>query len=125
VWRITASIAAVEHAISGRPRSAHASARKLRASTASSRSRSRSGGSVSFAPRSRKYRSWRNRPAAISASRSRLVAATKRTSIARSWTLPTRSTRLLSSARSSLAWMFSGSSPTSSRNTVPPSAASS
>ena len=65
-------------------------------------------------------RSARNRPAATSCSRSRLVAATSRTSTRRGRFSPTRRTSPSCSTRSSLACARGDSSPTSSRNSVPP-----
>ena len=59
------------------------------------------------------------------ASRSRLVAATRRKSTRTGRVPPTRSNSRSCSARSSLACRLSGSSPISSRNSVPPSASSS
>jgi hypothetical protein len=63
-------------------------------------------------------------PAATSSARRRLVAAMMRTSTV--WTMrpPTRWISPVSSARSSLTCVSSGSSPTSSRNRVEPSASS-
>src|SRR5437868_6431219 len=58
----------------------HASARNARASSAISQRRSRSGGKITVAPPSRKYRSRRNLPVLTSSWRERLVAATSRTS---------------------------------------------
>ncbi len=104
---------------------AHAAARKCCASTAISLRRARSGGSATPAPLSRKYRSLRNRSAATSAARSRLVAATIRMSSARSCRPPSRVTRWSSSTRSSLDCAVGDSALTSSRNSVPPSARSS
>ena len=65
----------------------------------------------------RKKRSWRKRPSSASLSRSRLVAATNRTSIEVSASLPTGRTVRDSMVRSSLACMGRGMSPISSRNT--------
>ena len=96
-----------------------------RASPGISEVRSLSGGMTRVAPLRRKNRSWRNVPRVISLSRSRLVAAMKRTSSGRGLSPPTRSTTRSSMTRSSLTWIEWGSSPTSSRNTVPPSAVSS
>lgn len=76
-------------------------------------------------PFSRKYRSRRNAFRSTSASRSRLVAAMNLTSTRRGRTLPRRVTSRVSMTRSSLTCVDSGISPTSSRNSVPPSAASS
>ena len=58
------------------------------------------------------------------APRSRLVAAITRTSTRCTRSLPTRWISPCCSARSSLGWISSGSSPISSRNSVPPSATS-
>ncbi len=93
-----------------------------RASGSISTGRSRSGGMTSGMPLRRKNRSSRNVPAATSASRSRLVAATNRTSISFGFTEPTRVTLRSSSTRRSFTCVAGPSSPTSSRNTVPPCA---
>ncbi len=72
----------------------------------------------------RKKRSSRKRPASISWRRSRCVAAITRTSTGTGSWLPTRVTSRCSSTRRNFAWIPAGSSPISSRNTVPPSAVS-
>ena len=50
------------------------------------------------------------------------MAATTRTSTLIPWVPPTRKKLRLSSTRSSLTWMLSGTSPISSSSSVPPSA---
>ncbi len=85
-----------------------------------SSTRSRRGGMRTSSTLSRKKRSSRNRPAATSAPRSRLVAASSRTSVGTGRTDPRGSTTRSWMARSSLAWSDRGRSPTSSRNRVPP-----
>src|SRR6266851_715527 len=85
--------------------------------------RSRSGGIRRFTTFSRKKRSLRNRPCSTIAARSRLVAASTRAEIGLACVDPTGLTSFSCSARSSFACRSSGSSPISSRNTVPPSAA--
>ena len=72
----------------------------------------------------RKNRSCRNRFSRTAWPRSRLLAATRRTLTFTVRLLPSRSKVPFSSTRSSLACNSSGSSPTSSRNSVPPSATS-
>ena len=89
-----------------------------------SRGRSRSGGIVRVMPFSRKNRSRRKASRETSASRSRFVAAMKRTSTLRGRTPPTRNTSRVSMTRRSIACSLCGSSPISSRNTVPPGAIS-
>src|ERR1019366_1262172 len=88
--------------------------------TATSAGRSRRGGSTTRIWASRKKRSSRNRPASISWRRSRCVAATTRTSILTGAVPPRRVTSRRSRTRKNFDWIASGSSPTSSRNTVPP-----
>ena len=88
-------------------------------------SRSRSGGSSMRTWAMRKNRSLRKRPAFISAPRSRRVAARTRTSIGSNALPPTRLTCLSLSARRSFGCSSSGSSPSSSRKSVPPSASAS
>ena len=73
----------------------------------------------------RKKRSLRKRPAFISAPRSRRVAARTRTSIGSKAVPPTRLTCFSLSARRSLGCSSSGSSPSSSRKSVPPCASAS
>ena len=81
-------------------------AKKARRCSARARrsDRSRSGGSASSTTLRRKSRSSRNWPAATAASRSRLVAATRRTSAVRGRASPTRSYRRSWRKRSSLGW---------------------
>ena len=86
--------------------------------------RSRRGGIVSDIPARRKYRSERKRPSWLATARSRLLAATNLTSTGRGRVDPRRVTTRSSMARNNVACMPSGSSPISSRNTVPPLAAS-
>src|SRR5262249_45309452 len=69
--------------------------------------------------------SSRNRPPLTSLASSRLVAAMIRVPTVIVSVPPTRSNDRSSRKRSSFAWSCGGSSPTSSRNAVPPSAASS
>jgi len=64
------------------------------------------------------------RPARTACSRSRLLAAMMRTSVFKGGRPPTRSNSPDCNTRSIFAWVSSGSSPTSSRNSVPPSACS-
>src|SRR5579884_2977378 len=70
----------------------------------------------------RKKRSSRKWPRAISSSSRLLVAAIIRTSTCTGRVEPTGSKRFSSSTRSTLAWVFRLMSPTSSKNSVPPSA---
>ena len=70
------------------------------------------------------YRSSRNRRSSTWASKSRLVAATTRTSTVIERSPPTRVIRLSCNARRTLAWASRLMSPISSRNRVPPSACS-
>ncbi len=86
-----------------------------------SSTRSRSGGTRSGTTFSRKYRSSRKRPAAISDCRSLLVAARTRTST-RSVVPPTGSNACSCRTRSTFACVRSDMSAISSRNSVPPSA---
>ncbi len=86
--------------------------------------RSRSGGTSRTSRLSRKYRSSRKRPAAVSFSRFRLVVAMTRTSTRIVRGLPTRSNSFSWRTRSSLAWRRVSISLTSSRSSVPPSAIS-
>ncbi len=72
----------------------------------------------------RNIRSSRNSPSATISSRSRCVAQTTRTSTVNDSFSPTRRISPLSRNRSSLACIALGSSPISSRNSVPPSATS-
>ena len=72
----------------------------------------------------RNQRSSRKRPSRISSSRLRLVAATTRAVLLSSLLLPTRRKRPESRKVRSLACSDSDSSPTSSRNSVPPLATS-
>src|SRR5438105_1036401 len=67
----------------------------------------------------RKYKSSRNNFSCMSFCKSRFVATTIRTSTSTDCVPPTRSNRRSSSTRNSLAWIASGSSPISSRNSVP------
>ena len=92
------------------------------ASNGISSRRRRSGGIWTGITFRRKKRSSRNVPCRTSASRSRLVAAITRRSTACSRSSPTRRTCFSCSTRSSLTCTRGGNSPTSSRNSVPPSA---
>ncbi|MCY1536389.1 hypothetical protein D9M68_718460 [compost metagenome] len=74
--------------------------------------------------RRRKNRSRRNRPCWTICSRLQLVALMMRRLTLRSFTEPMRRMLRSSSSLSSLAWSTRSISPTSSRNRVPPSAAS-
>ena len=86
--------------------------------------RSRSAGTRISRTFRRNSRSSRKRPPATSVSRFRLVAATTRTSALRVRVSPTRSNCFSCRKRSNFAWRGRGRSPISSRNNVPPSAAS-
>ena len=97
---------------------------KCWASSSISAGRSRSAGTKIVNALIRKNRSERNPPPRTSASRSRWVAHTTRTSTSISSVPPTRVIRRCSSTRSSLAWSAAVISPISSRNSVPPWAAS-
>ena len=99
-------------------------ARRYAASTATSPARARSGGRRSVSTSRRKSRSWRKRPIATSSSSAREVAATMRTSTSRSASAPSRRTRPSCRTRRSLTCEAGGSSPISSRNSVPPAACS-
>src|SRR5579883_2553564 len=88
-------------------------------------SRSRSAGSSTRTWAMRKKRSLRKRPAFISAPRSRRVAASTRTSMGSNALPPTRFTCFSLSARRSFGCSSMGSSPSSSRKSVPPSASAS
>ena len=92
--------------------------------TGMSSRRSRSGGTRMGSTLRRKNRSSRKRPASTSARRSRLVAATTRTSTLRVWMPPTRSISRSCRARSSLPCAVQLRMPISSRKSVPPSARS-
>ena len=97
---------------------------KWSASSGTSSTRSRRGGTEIGTTLRRKYRSSRNRPARISAGRSLLVAASTRAST-RIWVeLPTASMTCSCSTRSTLACVFRLMSPISSRKIVPPWATS-
>ncbi len=74
--------------------------------------------------RMRNRRSWRKRPRPTSSPRSRFVAASRRTSTRRCPVAPIRSTIPSCRTRRSFTWAAGGSSPISSRNSVPPSASS-
>ena len=87
--------------------------------------RSRSGGTWIGKTLSRKNRSSRNAPDVMRASSGRLVAARKRTLTGLGRASPTGVISRCSMARSSLTWAAAGTSPSSSRSTVPPSASSS
>ena len=81
--------------------------------------RSRSGGSRIGTTRSRYQRSSRNFPSCTAFFRSSLVAATTRTLALRGLRLPTGMYSPSCSTRSSLGWSGGGSSPISSRKSVP------
>ena len=89
-----------------------------------SSARSRSGGIVIVMTLRRYERSSRNLPAAIIPRRSRFVAAITRTSTLSALVPPTRRYSPASRKRSSFGCSASGSSPISSRNSVPLSATS-
>ena len=93
-------------------------------SSGTSSARSRSGGARSGTTFRRKYRSSRNSPAATAACRSRLVAASTRTSTFSVCSPPTRVNSPDCSTRSTLACADAIMSPISSRKMVPPSAIS-
>ena len=101
-----------------------ASRQNSMASGPTSSGRSLSGGTTIRTTSRRYSRSWRKRPPWTSSSSSRLVAATMRVSTRRGWFSPTRRISPSWIARSSLACARGESSPTSSRNSVPPSASS-
>src|SRR5207247_1247560 len=84
----------------------------------------RSGGISIGTTLSRKYRSSRNRPAAISTETFLFVAAITRTSTRSAFPDPTRDITPSSRARSTFACAARLMSPISSRNSVPPSASS-
>ncbi len=86
--------------------------------------RSRRGGTTILTTSSRNSRSCRNRPARASSPSGRFVAATMRASTRLAWFSPTLLTSPSWIARSSFACARGDNSPTSSRNSVPPSAAS-
>ena len=94
------------------------------ASSGTSDSRSRSGGSSIGNTFSRYSRSSRSRPSATACSGARLVAAITRTSVSSVVVEPTRMKRPVSSTRSSLTCSSIGISVISSRNSVPPLARS-
>ena len=94
-------------------------ATKCCTSAGMSSSRSRSGGTEIGITLRRKYRSSRNRPSAISSSRSLFVAAITRTSTLIVRDDPSRSTSPSWSTRSTLACVLALMSPTSSRKIVP------
>ncbi|MCY1186803.1 hypothetical protein D9M73_277120 [compost metagenome] len=86
--------------------------------------RARSGGTLMVMMRRRKNRSRRNLPCCTICSRLQLVALMMRRSTLRSFTEPIRRMVRSSSSLSSLACSTRSISPISSRNSVPPSAAS-
>ena len=86
--------------------------------------RSRRGQRKRLSTFKRQYRSSRNLPSSTIEDMSLFVAAITRTSSKRGLLLPTRLNPPLSITRRSLTWASKGSSPISSRNSVPPSAAS-
>ena len=107
-----------------RPRAGRRSRTKCRARTATSPPRSRSGGRASTIGRRRYIRSSRKRPAATRASRSTLAARQHAdVRAARSRSPPRRRYSFSWTKRRSLAWPRGVSSATSSRKSVPPSAA--
>jgi hypothetical protein len=99
-------------------------AAKYRARGRMSSGRSRSGSKVSVHPANRSRRSARKVPRRTASARSAGVATMTRTSIGLESAPPRRRTRPLSIAASSLPCRSSDSASTSSRNKVPPSAAS-
>src|SRR5207247_1714913 len=86
--------------------------------------RSRSGGMWIGRTLRRNNRSSRNWPCIEAFARSLLVAAITRTSTVTGFSPPSRSITPDSKTRSSFAWASGPRSPTSSRNSVPPSASS-
>ena len=86
--------------------------------------RSRRGGIAISNVLIRNSRSSRKSPVFTISSSDRCVAQTTRTSTVIGWLSPTRRISPLSRARSSRDWSDLGNSPTSSRNSVPPSATS-
>ena len=107
-----------------RPVRVRCSAVKCVTNASMSSTRSRSGGSVMGITFRRKNRSSRKLPSATAVTRSRLVAATMRTSTLIGLPPPTRSISRASMARSSFACASLPRSPTSSRKSVPPCASS-
>ena len=102
-----------------RPRRAGSVEAKCAARRGMSRGRSRSGGTRMTWMLMRWSRSSRKSPASAAASRSRWVAATIRAPTVIGSSAPRRMISPPSSTRSSLAWTPPGSSPISSRKSVP------
>ena len=123
-YRMRQSSAAGSIVFGRTPKRAQVAIRRCSTSAGMSERRSRSAGTRTTWTLSRKYTSSRNRPARTSASRSRLVAATTRAATGTLRLPPSRVICRCSMTRSSLACAAMGSSPISSRNNVPPEAAS-
>ena len=111
--------------VASRPRNSLPScAAKCLASKTMSLSRARKGGISRGNTAKRKNRSRRNSPLSTAAFKSRFVAATTRTSTGTGARPPIRSTTFSSITRNSFPCTASGSSPISSRKTVPLEASS-
>src|SRR5881409_639949 len=123
-YRIRQSSAAGSTVLGRTPKRAQVTIRRCSTSAGMSDNRSRSAGTRTTWTLSRKYTSSRKRPARTSASRSRFVAATTRAVTATVRFPPSRVICRCSMTRSSFACAAGGSSPISSRNNVPPDAAS-
>src|SRR6058998_78863 len=123
-YRIRQSSAAGSTVLDRTPKRAQVTIRRCSTSAGMSDNRSRSAGTRTTWTLSRKYTSSRKRLARTSASRSRFVAATTRAVTATVRFPPSRVICRCSMTRSSFACAARGSSPISSRNNVPPDAAS-